>query len=167
MGALCFTCHEELKARIDAAQFIHQPVKDSSCDSCHLPHSSRYVHRIFAESPVGSYSPYDPARYALCFSCHEQEITEERYTEMFTDFRNGALNLHYLHVNRDVDGRTCFTCHDVHTSNRPKLIRDETSYGSWRAPIRFIKTETGGSCSPGCHEEFGYDRVSPLQLKAE
>jgi predicted CXXCH cytochrome family protein len=163
-GDLCYTCHEELKARVDAAQFKHQPVEDSACLNCHLPHTSRYVNRLLAESPIGRYSPYDAARYALCFSCHEEEIAEERYTETFTDFRNGALNLHYLHVNKEVHGRTCLTCHDQHVSNRPKLIRDEAPYGSWRIMIRFTKTETGGRCSSGCH---AYDRINPVQLKAE
>jgi len=166
-GDLCYACHEELKARVDTAQFRHQPVEDSACLNCHMPHTSRYVNRLLAESPAGNYAPYDPARYALCFFCHEEAIAEERYTETFTDFRNGALNLHYLHVNKEVNGRTCLTCHDEHVSTRPKLIRDEAPFGSWRITIQFIKTETGGRCSSGCHEEFAYDRIHPIQLKAE
>ena len=152
-GDLCYTCHDDLKASIDAAKFRHQPVEDNACDSCHLPHSSKYAKLLLAESPTGGYSPYDPARYALCFSCHDEEIAGERYTETFTDFRNGALNLHYLHVNKEVNGRTCASCHEAHASSHPKLIRDEALYGNWRVQIQFTKTETGGSCSAGCHDE--------------
>jgi predicted CXXCH cytochrome family protein len=166
-GDLCYSCHEELKARVDASKFRHQPVEDQTCGSCHLPHSSRYANLLLAESPAGSYAPYDPERYALCFSCHEEALAGERYTETFTDFRNGALNLHYLHVNKEVNGRTCLTCHDAHMSNQPRLIRNEAPYRSWRVPIGFVKTDTGGSCSSGCHEELAYDRVHPIQLKAE
>jgi len=166
-GELCYTCHEELKARVDAARFRHQPVEDNSCSACHLPHSSMHAKRLLAESPAGRYSPYDPARYALCFSCHDEAIADERYTESFTNFRNGSLNLHYLHVNKEEHGRTCLTCHDGHVSNQPKLIRDEAQYGNWRLTIRFAKTDTGGSCSSGCHEEFAYDRINPVHLKAE
>ena len=166
-GALCYTCHEDMKARVDAAKFRHRPVEDNTCGSCHLPHSSRYAELLLAESPTGGYSAYDPARYALCFSCHDEEIAGERYTETFTDFRNGNLNLHYLHVNKEANGRTCASCHEAHAGNHPKLIRDEALYGNWRVPIKFTKTETGGSCSAGCHEEYAYDRVNPVQLKEQ
>jgi predicted CXXCH cytochrome family protein len=166
-GDLCYSCHEELKARVAEARFIHQPVEDRSCITCHLPHSSMHANRLIAESPSGSYSPYAPERYALCFTCHDDAIADERYTDMFTDFRNGTLNLHYLHVNKEVHGRTCLTCHDGHVSDLPKLIRGEAPYGSWRVPIRFTKTDTGGRCASGCHEEFSYDRINPVELKAE
>ncbi len=166
-GDLCYTCHDELKARVNAARFRHRPVEDNSCSACHQPHSSMHAKRLLAESPSGRYSPYDPARYALCFSCHDEAIAGERYSEIYTDFRNGALNLHYLHVNKEDHGRTCLTCHDGHVSNQPRLIRNEVQYGSWRITIRFTKTETGGNCSSGCHEEYSYDRVNPVQLNAQ
>lgn len=167
LGNLCYTCHEELKSRIDAAEFRHQPVQDNACGSCHEPHSSHYRVRLLAEYPAGRYSAYDPDRYALCFSCHGEAITDEAYTETLTDFRNGPLNLHYLHVNKEIKGRTCFDCHEAHAGDRPKLIREEALNGNWKVLIRFAKTETGGSCSPGCHEEYAYDRLNPVQLKAQ
>jgi predicted CXXCH cytochrome family protein len=166
-GDLCYDCHDDLKARVDAAEFRHKPVEDNDCGSCHLPHSSRYADLLLAESPTGGYASYDPARYALCFSCHEEGLAGERYTETLTDFRNGDLNLHYLHVNKEVNGRTCSSCHEAHAGSHPKLIRDEALYGNWRVPIQFTKTETGGSCSAGCHEEYAYDRVNPVQLKEQ
>jgi len=164
---LCFSCHDDLKARIDVAEFKHRPVQDNACNSCHMPHSSRYTKRLFAEFPSGPYSSYDPAEYALCFSCHDDTIAGERYTKTDTGFRNGTLNLHFLHVNKEYKGRTCLACHDGHASSHPKLIRDEAPFGDWKRLIRFAGTETGGSCDSGCHEEYAYDRISPVKLKAE
>jgi predicted CXXCH cytochrome family protein len=166
-GDLCFSCHEEMKSRIEAAAYKHQPVADKACSSCHLSHSSKYSNRLIAETPEGSYEPYDPSKYALCFTCHEEALTGERYTETYTDFRNGNLNLHYLHVNRKTNGRTCHACHEEHAGSQPKLIRTEASYGSWKITILFSKTDTGGNCTTGCHEEHGYDRISPVPLKAQ
>jgi len=32
-------------------------------------------------------------------------------------------------------------------------------------PIKFTKTETGGSCEVGCHKKKYYDRVEPAKNK--
>jgi hypothetical protein len=37
-------------------------------------------------------------------------------------------------------------------------VRDSVPYGNWKMPINFKRNETGGSCAPGCHKEFSYDR---------
>ena len=83
-------------------------------------------------------------------------------TTDLTDFRNGKTNMHYLHVNKAERGRTCRACHETHGSDLPKHIRESIPYGKWDLPIRFTKTETGGSCSPGCHLPKPYDRINPV-----
>jgi len=166
-GDLCFECHEDLKGKIDAAEFKHRPVADNACGSCHLPHSSEYTNLHLALFPGGRYTDYHTESYALCFTCHEEAITDEPHTETLTEFRNGKLNLHYLHVHKEDHGRTCLACHNWHAGSLPRLIREEAPYGTWMVPMRFEVTETGGSCSPGCHEKYSYDRVNPLQLKTE
>jgi hypothetical protein len=30
-------------------------------------------------------------------------------------------------------------------------------------PINFEKTETGGKCLPGCHQQFGHDSGKPMK----
>jgi len=45
-------------------------------------------------------------------------------------------------------------------------VRDSVPFGKWEMPIKFVKNETGGSCSPGCHKPYSYDRVQPLDFKA-
>jgi predicted CXXCH cytochrome family protein len=161
------SCHDKFQDQVEAAKSKHQPEADKSCDSCHMPHGSKYSKLLFADYPSGTSSAYDPARYALCFSCHTAKIAGERYTTKDTDFRNGKLNLHYLHVNKEKDGVTCRACHDDHAGNQPKLIRDKMRFGNWEISFRFKKSNAGGSCLTGCHGEYAYDRVSPVKLKAQ
>jgi predicted CXXCH cytochrome family protein len=164
---LCFTCHEKLQAQIAAAKYKHLPVADNRCLSCHLPHSSKYGNLLFANYASATLSAYDPAKYALCFTCHADDIVRERYVDNQTNFRNGRLNLHYLHVNRGEEGLTCRDCHDAHASNQPAQIREKTPTENWVIPIRYTESKTGGSCLTGCHKEYTYDRVNPVQLNAK
>ena len=57
--------------------------------------------------PATFYMPYKTENYALCFDCHNKDIALNQFTTKLTDFRNGDLNLHYLHVNKDPKGRSC------------------------------------------------------------
>ncbi len=164
---LCFTCHDELQTQLETAKFKHRPVADKSCLSCHVPHDSNYRKLLFTDYPSDISSAYDPSNYAFCFSCHSEKIVSERYTDTNTDFRNGRLNLHYLHVNKENGGQTCRACHGDHAGNQPKQIRDTTPLGSWKIPLRFKKSDTGGGCLAGCHSEYTYDRVKPAQLRAQ
>jgi predicted CXXCH cytochrome family protein len=164
---LCFACHDKLQDQIETAKFKHRPVSDNRCLACHLPHFSKYSKLLFADYPAATLSAYDPAKYALCFTCHKEGIVLERYVDNQTNFRNGRLNLHYLHVNRENGGFTCRACHDAHASSQPEQIRENTPWGNWEIPIRFTKSNTGGSCLTGCHKEYTYDRVNPLQLNAK
>jgi predicted CXXCH cytochrome family protein len=164
---LCFTCHDKFQEQVASAKFRHRPVADKSCGSCHVPHDSQFSKLLFADYPSDTSLPYDSAGYAFCFSCHAEKIAVERYTTTDTDFRNGRLNLHYLHVNNEKSGQTCAACHAEHAGDQPRLIRDTMRFGNWRVSLRFKKSDTGGSCLAGCHGEYGYDRVNPMQLKAK
>lgn len=164
---LCFTCHDKLQNQVETAEFKHRPVADKSCGSCHVPHGSKFGGLLFADYASGTSAEFDPSKYAVCFSCHAEKIVRERYTEMDTGFRNGRLNLHYLHVDQENGGQTCRACHSDHAGNQPKLIRDQAQLGSVTVAFQFKKSDTGGSCLAGCHGEYAYDRVNPVQLKAQ
>jgi predicted CXXCH cytochrome family protein len=164
---LCFTCHEELQVQIAAAKFKHRPFSDNWCIACHRPHGSKYSRLLFADYPLTTLSAYDPGKYALCFTCHREENVRERYVDNQTAFRNGRLNLHYLHVNREHGGHTCGACHDEHASSQPAHIRESALSGKWEIPIKFTQSKTGGSCLTGCHKEYAYDRLNPVQLNAK
>jgi predicted CXXCH cytochrome family protein len=158
---LCFSCHEGTKEELEKYKYPHRPLLERECSNCHAPHGSDYFRLLVKEYSPEFYAPFDVSLYDLCFSCHNQDIVLARETDSLTDFRNGTMNLHYRHVNEPKKGRTCRTCHAGHASDEPKLLREKVPYGEWSVPIGFEKTETGGSCSPGCHNHHVYDRVNP------
>lgn len=41
------------------------------------------------------------------------------------------------------------------------LIADRASFGNWELPLKFVKTDTGGQYSPGCHKIYNYERKTP------
>jgi predicted CXXCH cytochrome family protein len=159
---LCFSCHEETKAELDRFKYVHQPVVDRGCDVCHEPHGSDYFRILVKAYPPEFYTSFDISKYGLCFSCHEADLVLVQETENLTEFRNGKTNLHYVHVNSPDRGRTCRACHATHASNEPKHLRKAIPYGGWEIPLQFEKTETGGGCSPGCHNARTYDRMKPV-----
>jgi len=127
-----------------------------------MTHGSDHF-RLLADSyPPIFYSPFAEENYALCFLCHEKSLVRTATTSDLTSFRNGDENLHFLHVNKERRGRTCRACHQTHASNQPKHIRKSVPYGMWDLPLNFKKTETGGSCLPGCHVKKNYDRDNPV-----
>ena len=128
------------------------------CASCHacevrcprgidIPRVMESLRQLFLRENDGS----------LCFQCHESTLVLEERTTTLTNFRDGDRNLHYLHVNSE-KGRSCRACHEVHASNLPFHMRVSVPYGEsdWLLPINFAKTETGGTCTPGCHQTAAY-----------
>ena len=66
---------------------------------------------------------------------------------VFTSFRDGDVNLHYLHVNKAKRGRTCRACHSTHASKHNVIIRDSVPFGRWELPInRPTLTTTPRAC---------------------
>ena len=173
-ASLCMTCHDKPVAiskdevlpaftdQIKDKKFLHGPVAENNCSGCHITHGSEYFRLLAKEYPPQFYAPFSKENYALCFSCHPESVVLTRETSDLTDFRNGNLNLHYVHVNKSDRGRTCRSCHATHASNLPKHIRESVPYGVWNLPIQFEKTATGGGCRPGCHLPYTYDRQSPV-----
>jgi len=168
---LCLSCHNKPIIGTDGKDYNiykilaenpikHGPINDGNCTGCHNPHGSDFYKILIASYPKKFYTPYEKKKYSLCFECHESNITEYKETTTDTNFRNGSENLHYVHVHRK-KGRTCRACHMVHASKLLKHIREETPFGKWDIPINFEITPTGGSCAPGCHREYKYDRVKP------
>ncbi len=170
---LCLSCHnQELKSGEDTLGNIdgmlssnpshHGPIQEKDCSACHQPHGGDHFRLLVEDYPKKFYAPFDLKSYSLCFSCHEADMVRDAQTDKLTNFRNGDQNLHYLHVNRKVKGRSCRSCHATHASSHPKHITDSVPFGQWQLPVGFRKTATGGSCSPGCHRPYRYDRDKPV-----
>ncbi|TSK05028.1 MAG: cytochrome C [Geobacter sp.] len=173
---LCMGCHDHeyngsngkianMSVLLSNGSEKHGPIKEKDCSGCHNAHGSNNF-RILRESfPQLFYAPYNPDNYKLCFMCHQKNIASQEYTTTLTGFRNGEQNLHFVHVNKAVKGRTCRACHDAHATNNPKHVRDAVPFSKWQLPIGFKKSANGGACLPGCHQLFRYDRLNPVVNK--
>lgn len=163
---ICFTCHEALGKQVKKAKFKHGPVKTNNCYECHKTHGSKYLKLLSLPFPKEFYpAPYDPKKFAICFRCHNKSNIRNKYTTTLTGFRNGNLNLHYLHVNRKDKPRSCKACHEVHAGIQARHIRTEVPFGksNWMLPINFTKKLNGGNCVVGCHKSKEYNRVKPVK----
>ncbi|MCG3180769.1 MAG: hypothetical protein BIFFINMI_03132 [Phycisphaerae bacterium] len=168
---LCLSCHNQTLIAADGSKLTnmaallkdnpehHGPIREGSCTACHQPHGAGTFRLLSHEYPQQFYAPFKLESYALCFDCHIPQLVLAEKGTGLTRFRNGDINLHWLHVNRE-KGRTCRACHEVHASKRPFHIRDAVPFGDsgWMLEIRFEQTTTGGSCAPGCHQKRTYDR---------
>ncbi|MHC5140633.1 MAG: cytochrome c3 family protein, partial [Planctomycetota bacterium] len=171
---LCMSCHDKpvgmdkdnvlpsFLDQVEGKKSLHGPVAEKDCSGCHTAHGSDHFRLLAKDYPPQFYAPYAEENYELCFSCHSNEMAVTEKTDKLTEFRNGNQNLHFLHVNKDRRGRTCRACHQTHASDLPKHIRETVPYGRWELPVKFTKTETGGSCTPGCHKVKDYDRTTPV-----
>lgn len=158
---LCFECHQELGDKVLNAKFIHGPVSSSGCEACHNVHGSKQPFILHEFFPKKFYNGYIEGTYKLCFECHDQSILESKTVKEETNFRNGDVNLHSLHVKIKGKGRSCKACHEVHASKQPVQIRKSVPFGSggWELPVKFTKTQKGGTCVVGCHKPKTYNRA--------
>lgn len=176
MVEVCLSCHDEeiplpdgtklsnIKAVLATGTSLHGPISQRNCVTCHHIHGGSHFRLLLKEYPAAFYAPFLEETYALCLACHDRHRFLAERTNKLTDFRNGDLNLHYLHINKKVKGRTCRACHETHASEKPKHVRVSVPFGSgsWELPVDFDKTATGGGCRPGCHRSYKYDRVNPV-----
>jgi predicted CXXCH cytochrome family protein len=176
MDRMCLSCHgqpqqtpdgrtvEPMRLVLEESQFLHGPIRQGDCSSCHAAHGGEREGLLTAAFPDTFYTSFEIGKYELCFTCHDQNLVTSDASAKLTNFRDGEVNLHYLHVNRSDKGRTCRTCHDVHGSDQPYHMAETVRFeGSrWDMPIRYVQTSDGGSCAPGCHapKRFSRDGVS-------
>lgn len=171
---LCLSCHDReyvhpdkktanMKELFAKNKITHGPIKDKDCSGCHNTHGSNNFRILRGNLNPVFYAKYDPKNYELCFKCHNDTLVKDAKTTTLTGFRNGDQNLHFVHVSKSPKGRTCRACHDAHATNNPKHVRDTVPFGAWQLPIGLVKNQAGGSCLPGCHQEFKYDRNTKVK----
>jgi predicted CXXCH cytochrome family protein len=157
---LCFSCHSELGEYVNSQTHKHGPVQQGDCNACHDPHGSDFFKNLRKYFPEEFYKPFAVENYAICFECHNSQVANDEKTTSLTNFREKDLNLHFLHVNKDVKGRSCKSCHQAHASDQEKHIRVSVPFGSmnWELPVTYTRTNNGGSCVVGCHGPKEYSR---------
>ena len=164
---LCLQCHDKEVAGdgrkttnivqlLRTAKVVH-PAINGGCTSCHMPHASAENYLLISAYPASRYAPGKRDNYAICWECHDSDLLDLEKTTTATSFRNGERNLHNVHL-VGKKGRTCSVCHDVHASMQEHLIVDKVQYGEWEFPMNYLPSANGGSCAPGCHQQFKYTR---------
>jgi predicted CXXCH cytochrome family protein len=172
----CLRCHNKeyksgaatianIQKVVVEGKLKHGPIREKDCSSCHNTHGSENFRILRSYFPPVFYAPFDVKNYELCFTCHQKTLVLDSKTTTLTGFRNGEQNLHFVHVNKVDKGRTCRACHEAHANNNPGHIRDSVPFGGWKIPINYKKMEDGGTCLPGCHAEYPYNRKKPVKNK--
>lgn len=170
-SAVCLGCHNKqviaadgrkipaLASPIATAPMVHGPVASGDCAACHSVHGGTNARLLKRMNPGTLVGEFDIRNYALCFSCHDQNLVLDA-SGAATQFRDGAKNLHRSHLQAGERSRSCATCHAVHSGERARLIAETVTYdgSDWTMPMGFVLTADGGSCSPGCHEPLRYSR---------
>lgn len=165
---LCLDCHnrskrkggrvvEAMSRKLKNSKYVHAALEMDGCVTCHDPHTAETGQLVKDVFPESDYTLAVADSFALCFSCHETALIENKITPDATGFREGQVNLHYLHIN-DGKGRSCAICHDVHASDNEHLIANDFSFGKEIMSMRYEHDDEGGSCFPGCHAQKDYDR---------
>jgi len=157
----CLRCHLKIAASLEGKKMVHGPIQRGKCTPCHDPHGSPYMKLLKGEYPEQLYVPFEKGKttYNFCLKCHEKYLLSFPETTFYTKFRNGKENLHFFHVTNKKKGRTCRLCHEPHSSNGDHLLRvTGAEFGAWNIPLGFVPTPSGGTCSPGCHGTYSYDR---------
>ena len=168
LNDLCLGCHDRvispngteinnIKQTLAEGNTIHDPISTGDCIICHLPHSSDYPRLLIGQYPLQQYTEAKVENFDICFMCHDSEMITADSTEYATNFRNGKLNLHYLHINGP-RGRNCNLCHNAHGAPGKYLIEKTVKYGNWDMPMEAVFNENGGSCATGCHKKLEYSR---------
>ncbi len=169
---LCLACHNQpvtsrdgraipdMTPEIRDRDYLHGPIRFGECSPCHDAHGADHDQLLRNDYTAEFFAPFGKLSYALCFDCHADAIVLTEETSELTNFRDGEINLHYLHVRTDRKGRTCRACHSIHGSDNPNHVADSVPFegSQWLLPIRFEKTVEGGSCAPGCHAPESYSR---------
>lgn len=174
---LCLKCHDKtivteqrtisnIKNELDKNKYTHTAIVKNGCAGCHDPHGSVYKTLLKASFTREFYvSAKSKDDIALCFKCHNPGLLEmSKVADTITGFRNGDVNLHFKHVNKK-KGRNCVICHAVHAAPNESLLVSRIKFGNWDMPLKFTKTETGGSCITACHAQKPYSRQVPVKAR--
>ncbi|GMV26470.1 MAG: hypothetical protein AMXMBFR58_25010 [Phycisphaerae bacterium] len=175
--ATCMKCHTK-SIKVSDARTVrgvpeltndslhrHGPINTGDCSACHDVHGGNQRQLLVRHFSQEFYQPFSEDAYALCFGCHDKSLILAQPATLQTNFRDGTRNLHNVHVVSSSRSRSCRACHTLHASKFQTQVADSVSFGEWKLPINYEPTQTGGSCSPGCHKPAKFDRVEPVNMK--
>ena len=130
---LCFNCHEDFNRYYPQ---LHGPVASANCTACHEPHKSRIAGLLLEENNDLCLKCHDQGRVESiaihtgieeksCVSCHNPHGGQNKYLlqpkSCYECHDNYEDKFEYTHGPVQ-SGTYCFTCHDDHSSDKPKLL---------------------------------------------
>ncbi|MHB1418956.1 MAG: cytochrome c3 family protein [Bacillota bacterium] len=159
----CFTCHDNIQSDYSPAESGHNLASLSSletsitCLGCHEEHGADLV-KLLKTNPNGGIQPATGNDDTFCLTCHN---TPGFFDPVGSNFRNGTINLHQLHLNElGASGNaTCNECHRPHgtrageNSTAAHLVgfpATTVTAQTYTEP-QFIEETDGGSCDLNCH----------------
>ncbi|OFZ20327.1 MAG: hypothetical protein A2Z20_04505 [Bdellovibrionales bacterium RBG_16_40_8] len=172
---LCLSCHDksikkangekiaDMKTFLKKNKHHHDPIENGRCATCHDSHVSEYdnLTKLLYENKNYSSDKFLKS-VSLCFKCHKVDLVTKAKADKETNFRNGSVNLHHLHVLGGKKVRSCRVCHDSHGSESEYLIRRNFMSKGFEIPTDFKKSVDGGSCATMCHNRKRYSRTSEV-----
>jgi len=109
-GALCLSCHEEIKTAIDTAVVSHEAVLDGKrCLSCHDPHAS--------DRPM----MLRDGQAQVCLECHSKEVVTPDGRKI-PDMTSALTERDFSHG--PVRAEQCSACHSIHGALADRLLRE-------------------------------------------
>jgi|GEM_PF-2201663 len=127
-GRICLSCHaEERLVRRKGWSFSGHRESQTTCLDCHVIHRPRYERALVDE----------PNR--LCYRCHRDQ---ETYFSMTSHHPVKSERVDGLRSRPDGKIR-CLDCHEVHTANIPKNLKNDRSdrclrcHAEYRGPFLF------------------------------
>lgn len=106
----CFYCHEDVKKRMNAAEYTHGPTQLMVCELCHDPHGTR------AEMFTWR------GRNNLCLTCHDGY---DKQPHVVAGFVSGTKGHPVTKIADPLEaGRefACTSCHSPHDAKHPMLF---------------------------------------------
>lgn len=101
-SAVCKECHVEWMAKLNKKNHHHSAIDKNGCTGCHNPHGG--------DAP--KFLKVKPINQELCLSCHKKN---ENWEKGDKEVAHRAMSVK----------NKCFNCHEIHASDRPKLLKDE------------------------------------------
>ncbi len=121
-ASLCLKCHVEWGKTFKAKAFAHSAIDQKGCSACHNPHGADNA-KLLKDS---NYTQ------ELCLSCHKKN---ENWEKGDKDNAHRAMKVK----------SKCLNCHEVHSGNRPKLLKDEPAALCMKCHDEITKMEPKGS----------------------
>ncbi len=137
---LCYTCHQELKAKF-AQGNVHAPVKEGQCDLCHSPHAARfpkllrykgadlcYVCHADKKESFTAKTAHAPVKQGQCLNCHDPHASSNKNllaksgSELCLSCHDKVRNAPRTVKHMPFEAGDCLQCHTAHTSPRKRLL---------------------------------------------